>query len=134
MFEELRPDACLALLRTQNLGRLAVSRPGAAPYVVPVNYSVLRHSIVFRTTPGTKLDLVVTEPVSFEVDHYDDEAEIGWSVVVEGLAYEASDREMEYEDVVVDSAAEQQNSRWVRLMPDLVTGRRVVRAVPQWRG
>lgn len=126
MFEELKPDVCLALLRTQSLGRLAISRPGASPHVVPVNYAVLRHSIVFRTIPGTKLDLLVTEPVSFEVDVWDPASETGWSVVVQGLAYEASDREMEYEEVVVDSAAEQQNSRWVRLMPDSITGRRLV--------
>lgn len=125
-FEELDPEACLALLRTQSIGRLAISRPGAPPHLVPVNFTVLRRSVVFRTAPGTKLDLLVNEPVSFEVDSWDARTRTGWSVVVEGLAYEASDREMEIEDDLhLDSVAEQQNSRWVRLMPESITGRRI---------
>jgi hypothetical protein len=32
---------------------------------------------------------------------------------------------MEVEDIRLDSAAERQNSRWVRLMPDTITGRRI---------
>jgi hypothetical protein len=43
------------------------------------------------------------------------------------MAYEASDREMEYEDIHLDSAAERQNSRWVRLTPGTITGRRINR-------
>ena len=125
-FQELDPETCLGLLREQSIGRLAISRPDAAPHLVPVNYAVLRRSIVFRTTPGTKLDLLATEPVSFEVDHWDAEGRSGWSVVVQGLAYEASDREMEYETLDLDSVAEQQHSRWVRIVPDVITGRRVV--------
>jgi nitroimidazol reductase NimA-like FMN-containing flavoprotein (pyridoxamine 5'-phosphate oxidase superfamily) len=132
-FEELDPQTCLSLLREQSIGRLAISRPDAPPHLVPVNYSMLRRSIVFRTTPGTKLDLLVTEPVSFEVDHWDAEGRTGWSVVVEGLAYEASDREMEYEGVALDSPAEQQHSRWVRLVPDVITGRRVSGERYRWR-
>jgi len=125
-FEELDPEACLALLRSKSIGRLAISRPGAAPHLVPVNYTVLRRSIVFRTAPGTKLDLLVKEPVSFEADSWDTRARTGWSVVVEGLAYEASDREMEIEDDLhLDSVAERQNSRWARLMPESITGRRI---------
>lgn len=126
-FEDLDPETCLGLLREQSIGRLAISRPDAAPHLVPVNYTVLSRSIVFRTTPGTKLDLLVTEPISFEVDHWDATGRTGWSVVVQGLAYEASDREMEYEHLSLDSVAEQQHSRWVRLVPDVITGRRIVR-------
>ena len=131
-FEELDPATCLGLLRLQSIGRLAVSRPDAPPHLVPVNYAVVGRSIVFRTTPGTKLDLLVTEPVSFEVDAWDQAGRTGWSVVVQGYAYEASDREMEYEDVSLESVAEQQHSRWVRLVPDSVTGRRVVPLPPSW--
>ncbi len=132
-FEELEPETCLELLHEQSIGRLAISRPNAAPHLVPVNYTMLRRSIVFRTTPGTKLDLVVTEPVSFEVDDWDAEGRTGWSVIVEGLAYEASDREMEYESVLLDSAAEQQHSRWVHLVPDSITGRRIVPGRYVWK-
>ncbi len=125
--EELDRDTCLELLHTKSVGRLAVTRPGGPPHLVPVNYTLLRGSVVFRTPPGTKLTLLVTEPISFEVDEWDPVDGTGWSVVVEGLAYEASDREMEAEEIHVDRAPEVQNGRWVRLMPETITGRRVRR-------
>ena len=49
-------------------------------------------------------------------------------VVVQGLAYEASDWEMEDEEIRLDSVGERQNSRWVRLVPDTITGRRISRS------
>ena len=125
LFEELDHDTCLELLQSKSVGRLAVAGTGGAPHLVPVNYTLLRGSVVFRTMPGTKLTRLVTEPVSFEVDEWDPEGGTGWSVVVQGLAYEASDREMECEDIRLDSPGERQNSRWVRLMPDTITGRRI---------
>ena len=125
--EELDRETCLTLLATESVGRLAIARAGAAPHLVPVNYALLRGSVVFRTAPGQKLDLLVTEPVSFEVDSWDPAHGTGWSVVVQGLAYEASDREMEYEDIALDTPAERQNSRWVRLLPNSVTGRRITK-------
>ena len=124
--ETLDRETCLTLLATQAVGRVAVARPGLAPHVVPVNYAMLRDSIVFRTAPGTKLERLVTEPVSFEVDVFDLERRTGWSVVVQGFAYEASDREMEIEDIHVDSFVDRRNSRWARLQSDSITGRRIV--------
>ena len=125
--EELDWETCLGLLDAQSVGRLAVAREDGPPPVVPVNYTLLRGSVVFRSVPGTRLRQLVHEPVTFEADSWDPESRTGWSVVVEGLAYEASDREMEIEDIQLDSFAEQQNSRWVRLMPSSVTGRRIRR-------
>ncbi|HJP67206.1 MAG TPA: pyridoxamine 5'-phosphate oxidase family protein [Actinomycetota bacterium] len=124
--EILDQAECLALLATQRLGRLAVTRGAdVGPHVVPVNYALLRQSIVFRSAPGTKLHRLVTEPVTFEVDSFDPFMRTGWSVVVEGLAYEASDREMEYEEVNLHPLLEKQTSRWARLVPRTITGRRI---------
>ncbi len=124
--EVLDQAECLALLGAQRLGRLAVTRgPDVGPHVVPVNYTLLRGSIVFRSAPGTKLDRLVTEPVTFEVDSFDPYMRSGWSVVVEGIAYEASDREMEFEDINLRPLVERQNSRWARLVPRSMTGRRI---------
>jgi nitroimidazol reductase NimA-like FMN-containing flavoprotein (pyridoxamine 5'-phosphate oxidase superfamily) len=128
--EELNQDECLRLLAKQKVGRLAVAEPGGAPHLVPVNYTLLRGSVVFRSAPGTKLRLLVTEPVTFEVDWSDDIGRTGWSVVVSGLAYEASDREIEVEDLRLSSWVERQNSRWVRLVPGSITGRRITRPSP----
>jgi len=126
VIKELGHEEAMALLATRSVGRVAVDRPEGPPHVVPVNYTLLRGSVVFRSVPGTKLDLLVKEPVTFEVDDWDPEAQVGWSVVVEGLAYEASDREMEIEELNLRSAVEQQTSRWVRLMPRSITARRVI--------
>lgn len=124
--EDLDRDECLRLLATQVVGRLAVAEPGAAPQLFPVNYTLLRESVVFRSAPGTKLRLLVDEPVAFEADSFDADGRTGWSVTVRGLAYEASDREMEIEDIHLPVFVERQNSRWVRLVPESVTGRRIV--------
>ena len=131
VIEELDQEACLELLRTSSFGRLAVARPDGPPHVGPVNYAVLRGTVIFRSAPGTKRSLLVTEPVTFEVDSWDRQSQTGWSVVIEGLAYEASDREMDREVVDLESPAEQQNSRWVRLMPDSITGRRITHPAPE---
>jgi nitroimidazol reductase NimA-like FMN-containing flavoprotein (pyridoxamine 5'-phosphate oxidase superfamily) len=124
--EVLDRAECLALLASQRLGRLAVARNlDVGPHVVPVNYTMLRGSIVMRSSPGTKLTRLVTEPVTFEVDSFDPFLQIGWSVVVEGLAYETSDREIEVEEINFHPLLERQNSRWVRLVPRTITGRRI---------
>ena len=124
--EELDRDECLRLLRTQSVGRFAVAEPGHAPDVVPVNYTMLRDSIVFRTDRGTKLRLAATEPVSFQVDFVDSFHHAGWSVLVKGLAYEASDWEMEVDGVLVEPFAPGRRPHWVRITPGSLTGRRLV--------
>jgi len=104
--------------------------PDLGPHLVPVNYAVLRESIVLRSAPGTKLQRLVTEPLSFEVNSFDPYMRMGWSVVIEGLAYEASDREIEVEDINLHPLLDLQNSRWVRLVPRTITGRRITAEFP----
>lgn len=75
--------------------------------------------------------LAVAEPGAaphlLPVDCFDPDGRTGWSVTIRGQAYEASDREMEIEDIHLAAFVERQNSRWVRLVPESVTGRRIVR-------
>jgi nitroimidazol reductase NimA-like FMN-containing flavoprotein (pyridoxamine 5'-phosphate oxidase superfamily) len=123
--EELDRDECFRLLTTENVGRLAVAERGEAPHVFPVNYRLMGDSVVFRTDPGTKLRLLTTEPVAFEVDFVDDLHRAGWSVVLRGLAYAASDAEIEMEGIEVDPYAPGGKWQWVRLVPNAVTGRRI---------
>ena len=124
--EVLGRAECLALLATQRIGRLAVmAEADRGPHVVPVNYAILRESIILRSAPGTKLERLVTQPVTFEVDSFDPYMRTGWSVVVEGHAYEASDREMEVEAINFRPLVDRQNSRWVRLVPRTLSGRRI---------
>src|SRR5688572_8122389 len=96
--ENLDPAECVVLLATQRLGRLAVAaEAGQGPHLVPVNYALVRGSIIVRSVPGTKLDRILSQAVTFEVDNFDPFRRTGWSVVVEGLASEVPDREMEDE-------------------------------------
>ena len=82
----LEPSACWALLRSAEVGRLAVTTP-TGPDIFPVNFAVDRGSIVFRTSRGSKLTALTEEPaVAFEVDGYDADAGEAWSVVVKGRA------------------------------------------------
>src|SRR4028118_1332365 len=52
--EVLGPSDCWAMLRTVDVGRLAVVVDGA-PDIFPVNFVVDHGTVVFRPAPGTKL-------------------------------------------------------------------------------
>src|SRR5438445_2215750 len=72
-------DRCIALLDEACVGRVAVVVNGV-PEITPVNYAMLDGDIVFRSGTGTKLHAALTsQPVSFEVDRFDDERRTGWS-------------------------------------------------------
>ncbi|HEU0206066.1 MAG TPA: pyridoxamine 5'-phosphate oxidase family protein [Pseudolysinimonas sp.] len=90
--EELDAQTCQRLLRTHNLGCLALvvaDRVG----IYPVNYLVFDDDVFFRTAPGSKLDaLADTAEVAFEVDGRD--RRTVWSVVVHGTARPVADEEL----------------------------------------
>jgi len=83
--EELDRDACLRLLGTRGVGRVAVVVDGF-PIVLPVNYRVLHGDggidVVMRTRPGNHLDS--SARAGFEVDGIDPVHRQGWSVLVRG--------------------------------------------------
>ena len=84
---EMSVEDCIALLRTQPVGRLAYVIDGA-PEVVPLNYAMYQGAVVFRTSYGDLLDRIHKLPVVFEVDHVDPMKHTGWSVIVHGRAEE----------------------------------------------
>lgn len=76
---------CWDRLAEQQLGRL-VTHVGDVLDVFPVNYTVDRDGIVFRTAEGSKLtELTINDQVLFEVDEYTDTD--AWSVIVRGTAH-----------------------------------------------
>ncbi len=84
----LSTHECLELLRTTDVGRLAVSITNL-PDIFPINYVVDRGTVVFRTAEGTKLAAAVLgRGVAFEVDGVDEAAGEAWSVVIKGHAVE----------------------------------------------
>jgi nitroimidazol reductase NimA-like FMN-containing flavoprotein (pyridoxamine 5'-phosphate oxidase superfamily) len=90
---ELSYAECRALLVRQQAGRVAVSTPDG-PHIIPLNYSVVDEQIIFRTSPFSLLATYGRNAkLAFEVDHFREEQQLGWSVVVRGRA-----------DVIVDPA------------------------------
>ena len=125
VLEEIPHDECLALLATEQIGRLAVSW-ATGPIVAPVNYVVAGDTIVFRSSAGTKLRAMAARPVSFEVDRFDPERREGWSVLVRGRARETSGRQ--FADLPVDPWVPEGKDHWIAIRIASVTGRRVCAA------
>jgi uncharacterized protein len=83
---------CRALLVRGQAGRVAVVAPDG-PHIIPLNYSVVDESIIFRTTPFSVLATYGRNAkLAFEVDHFESEHQLGWSVVARGRA-----------DVIIDN-------------------------------
>ncbi|GGG65281.1 pyridoxamine 5'-phosphate oxidase [Kocuria dechangensis] len=134
--EELSSSACWELLRTARVGRLAVWVDDH-PDIFPVNHIVDHGTLVFRTAEGTKLAAALSEtPVALEIDGYDEGAAKAWSVVVRGRA-EQIQRPQELMDTMDLPLLPWQAGRkgiLVRIVPELVTGRRFPIADPEvWR-
>lgn len=122
--EELTPAECFSLLARQSVGRVAVvTADDDAPLVVPVNYAMDGEAVVFRSGHGTKLAQLRHHRVSFEIDDIDPFHRAGWSVLVRGHAHEATEWEVAHVDV--HPWAPGDKTRWVRIEPDTVTGRRI---------
>lgn len=86
----LSPDACWALLRSVETGRLGVTANGEAD-IFPVTFVVDHGTVVFRTAPGTKLTAALSGArVAFEADGVAPAAEQAWSVVIKGHAEEVT--------------------------------------------
>ena len=87
--EHLSEDECLELLERHDLGRLAVLVDGQ-PLIFPVNYGVCHRVVTFRTAHGAKLTYAPGSKVAFEIDEYDLLTGVGWSVLVQGVAVDAT--------------------------------------------
>jgi nitroimidazol reductase NimA-like FMN-containing flavoprotein (pyridoxamine 5'-phosphate oxidase superfamily) len=86
--EILADRECLELLQSHDLGRIALVDQEVHPLIFPVNYFFDEGVIVFRTAPGTKLNLAPGAYVGFEIDGWDPEEGTGWSVLVKGIAHD----------------------------------------------
>jgi uncharacterized protein len=121
----LEPNDCWALLRSQDVGRVAVSI-GDRPDIFPLNYVVDHGTVVFRTAEGTKLaGALKGEAVAFEADGYEPDRGEAWSVVVKGHAEEISRHELlDSADLPLFPWHTAPKQRFVRIVPDEITGRR----------
>lgn len=127
--QTLSHDECLELLAAHpvRIGRVALAGP--RPVIFPVNYYVDRGAVVFRTDHGTKLDRAVRgEFVAFEVDEVFPNFKAGWSVVIRGQTKEVTDDEelARLKDLPLLSWAPGEKGHYVRVEPQIISGRRIV--------
>ncbi|MCQ9131673.1 MULTISPECIES: pyridoxamine 5'-phosphate oxidase family protein [Streptomyces] len=127
VFTELSRTECGDLLSTHGVGRLAVPTEHG-PVIVPVNYSVVDGTIVFRTAQGATPSLAAGCPVAFEIDRIDDAFSQGWSVLVRGHGRRVTDpgeAQLLARRAHSTPWAGGRRDVWVRVEPYAVTGRRI---------
>ncbi len=133
--EELSVEECWRHLALKSVGRLAVSIANR-PDVFPVNYRLDNETIVVRTAPGLKLAAATLgDAVAFEVDSLDELMQTGWSIVVQGTAREIDGTEelLEADHLHVQPWAGGPKRRYLRIVPDRITGRRIPSITPNPR-
>jgi hypothetical protein len=83
---EMTTEQCWEHLARRTVGRMAyVDRDG--PVIVPLNYRVGEGRIWVRTASYDQLAVHLPhQQAAFEVDHVDEHARTGWSVLVRGRA------------------------------------------------
>jgi uncharacterized protein len=125
-WQELTKSECFDLLARASVGRLAVV-DDHGPIVLPVNYVLDRHLVVFRTDEGTKLDAADHRKVAFEVDGTDADTRTGWSVLVRGEAAEVTDPAelARLRELPLEPWAPGRKARYVRILPAVLSGRRI---------
>lgn len=81
---ELSAQECERLLRSNDVGRVAVTTP-TGPHIVPVNYTVTQDAIIIRTSPYSVLGTYGRNTtLALEIDGFDHERKRGWSVQARG--------------------------------------------------
>ncbi|HUO46028.1 MAG TPA: pyridoxamine 5'-phosphate oxidase family protein [Acidimicrobiia bacterium] len=124
---------CLRLIWSHAIGRIGFVDKGE-PQILPVQYRLHDNRIVFQSAVGAKLDAAIFRaPVVFEIDGSDESRASGWSVVVHGTA-----RQVEGEDDLTALEAlgmepwvhGPQPMRWIEIVPNEITGRRIPGSTP----
>jgi len=126
--EELIRSECLNLLATESVGRVGLLVDGR-PEILPVNFAIDGDTILFRTAHDTVLNQASMSVVAFEVDHLDPESHSGWSVLLQGLAYDIGDTidatSERLRQLSLMTWAPDRRQRWFQIRPDKITGRRL---------
>ena len=128
--EELTRSECFGLLAGGTLGRVALI-DDRGPVVFPVSFALDRHTVVFRTEPGTKLHAAGRGClVCFEADGTDAAGRAGWSVIVRGEITEVTDPAelTRLRALPLRVQAPGVRDHYVRILPAVLTGRRIVAA------
>ena len=126
--EVLDRAACLELMRTVGLGRVAWAADDGRVVVEPVNFVLDDEGVLFRTAEGDKLDAVRRgHAFSFETDEVEPALRVGWSVLVSGRAEVVSDADQRSSDPRLPSPWDRSAPKpyLVRIRAEQVSGRRL---------
>jgi hypothetical protein len=92
-----------------------------------VNYRAADDAVVFRTEPGAKLSHGPGTAACFEIDEYDEETAMAWSVMVVGALNDISaandERSRGLRRLAVEPLAPGERLHWLVLSADEVSGR-----------
>jgi hypothetical protein len=127
VLESLNEHQCLEYLHSGSLGRVAFTT-GHELDIFPVNYACDGSIVVYRTAQGTRLERGPRDRVTFEVDGWDPIKQIGWSVVLKGVALDVTrgidpfSKALRERKVV--PLAPGKRERWIAIYPSVITGRR----------
>ncbi len=135
VLEQLDEAECLRLISPGGVGRIAYTGSYDLT-VLPVNYLLQDGAILLRTEAEglTTADLRTGDQVSdyrvaFEVDEFDRQTQVGWSVLIQGPAHHLDD---DSERAAAEAAGLQAwpggaRDHFIRITPLRVTGRRIRR-------
>lgn len=126
LLEPLPADEADAMLRRGGVGRVVFVGP-RGPEALPVNFALLEGDVVYRTRPGSEIDLPEGTAAGFEVDRIDDAAGRAWSVLVKGHLHPIEDRDELARALAlgIEPWPGEDRDRYLRLRAEEVTGRRV---------
>ena len=126
--EVLSQQECLALLSKHRFGRLGFVSEGGWLLILPVNYVFSEPNVIIRTAPGAKFREAPLSTVAFEIDDADSLGDWGWSVVVQGPAFDISDADDSYSQALreldVRPFAPGTKPHWLKVSATRVSGRR----------
>ncbi|MEA2213221.1 MAG: hypothetical protein QOF83_3169 [Solirubrobacteraceae bacterium] len=131
-----RPE-CLRLLAATDVGRVAVSvTEWDHPMIRPVNYvfDTFSQSVLIRTAPGSKLHAILRSArAALEIDGLDPAGRLGWSVIVVGVSEEITNPSelRRIKGLGLKSWAPGHKDHWIRIRPNVVSGRRISDSKPQ---
>lgn len=124
VLQPMRRNECLVLIESGTIGRIAYA--GADEVVViPVNYACRDGLIVFRTAADSAVAQYDLAPIAFELDHFDEGMQDGWSVLVNGTVRPATDEETAAVQQLVTPWAGGTREAHMIIEPNRITGRRV---------
>jgi nitroimidazol reductase NimA-like FMN-containing flavoprotein (pyridoxamine 5'-phosphate oxidase superfamily) len=135
VLEELSEAESLRLIGQAQIGRIGFTgRFG--PVVLPVNFKLVDGAVIFRTEEyghiAEDLRTGITGAdykVAFEVDQTDAAMRTGWSVLIQGAVHHVDDEEerASLRTVGLEPWAGGERALFLRIVPSLVTGRRISR-------